>query len=86
MSRTQAKGSYRRRNLSKSSIKPEMIYERLQERGVELRGGGLDEAPQVYRALEDVLRKHEKTIKVTHYLMPMGVAMDGPEYFKPTPV
>lgn len=83
MSRTQAKGDYRGRDLSKASVKPEMIYERLQEKGVELRGGGLDEAPQVYRQLEDVLEYHKNTINVTHYLMPIGVVMDGPEQFKP---
>jgi tRNA-splicing ligase RtcB len=86
MSRTQAKGGYRNRDLSKSSVKPQMIYERLQEKGVELRGGGLDEAPQVYRKLEDVLEFHKDTINVTHYLMPIGVVMDGTEQFKPDPL
>ena len=83
MSRTQAKGDYRGRDLSKSAIKPHMIYDRLQEHGVELRGGGLDEAPQVYRQLEDVLESHKDTIKIIHRLHPLGVVMDGPEQFKP---
>jgi tRNA-splicing ligase RtcB len=81
MSRTQAKGDYRGRNLSKSAIKPTMIYDRLQEKGVELRGGGLDEAPQVYRQLKDVLNYHQNTINIQHYLHPIGVVMDGPEQF-----
>lgn len=83
MSRTQAKGDYRGRDLSKSSVKPHMIYERLQQKGVELRGGGLDEAPQVYRSLGEVLDSHKDTVKVTHYLEPLGVVMDGPERFTP---
>jgi len=83
MSRTQAKGDYRGRDLSKSAIKPDMIYDRLQEQGVELRGGGLDEAPQVYRQLRDVLNYHRNTINIHHYLNPIGVVMDGPEQFKP---
>ncbi|PAU94702.1 RNA-splicing ligase RtcB [Aliifodinibius salipaludis] len=83
MSRTQAKGDYRGRNLSKSAIKPNMIYDRLQEQGVELRGGGLDEAPQVYRQLNDVLNYHQDTINIHHYLNPIGVVMDGPEQFIP---
>jgi len=83
MSRTQAKGDYRGRDLSKSAIKPDMIYDRLQEKGVELRGGGLDEAPQVYRQLKDVLNYHQDTINIDHYLYPIGVVMDGPEQFKP---
>ncbi len=83
MSRTEAKGNYRGRDLSQSAIKPNMIYNRLQEMGVELRGGGLDEAPQVYRQLKDVLESHEDTIRVVHTLHPLGVVMDGPEKFKP---
>ena len=83
MSRTQAKGDYRGRNLSQSAIKPNMIYDRLQKQGVELRGGGLDEAPQVYRQLKDVLHYHQDTINIQHYLNPIGVVMDGPEQFKP---
>lgn len=83
MSRTQAKGNYRGRDLSKSAIKPDMIYNRLQELGVELRGGGLDEAPQVYRQLKNVIKNHEDTIQIVHHLHPLGVVMDGPEYFNP---
>lgn len=83
MSRTQAKGNYRGRDLSQSAIKPDMIYDRLQKMGVELRGGGLDEAPQVYRQLKDVLQSHEETVRIVHRLHPLGVVMDGPEYFKP---
>lgn len=60
-----------------------MIYNRLQELGVELRGGGLDEAPQVYRELKDVLKNHNNTIRIVHHLHPLGVVMDGPEYFNP---
>jgi tRNA-splicing ligase RtcB len=84
MSRTQAKGNYRGRDLTQSAIKPDMIYDRLQKQGVELRGGGLDEAPQVYRQLKDVLHYHQDTITIQHYLNPIGVVMDGPEQFKPS--
>ena len=86
MSRTQAKGDYRGRDLSKSAIKPDMIYDRLQKIGVELRGGGLDEAPQVYRQLKDVLEYHQDTIHIHHYLNPIGVVMDGPEQFVPSTI
>ena len=83
MSRTKAKGNYRGRDLSQSAIKPKMIYNRLQKMGVELRGGGLDEAPQVYRSLEDVLQQHKDTVRIVHTLKPLGVVMDGPEKFSP---
>ena len=46
--------------------------------GVELRGGGLDEAPQAYKRLPDVLRHHSASIRVLHTLRPLGVAMAGP--------
>lgn len=49
----------------------------LAERGVELRGGDLDEAPQAYRRLPEVLAAHAGTIRVLHVLRPMGVAMAG---------
>ncbi|MFH5832144.1 RtcB family protein [Halalkalibaculum sp. DA3122] len=83
MSRTQAKGNYRGRDLSSSAIKPQMIYDWLEKKGVELRGGGLDEAPQVYRRLDDVLKEHERTIRILHRLQPLGVVMEGPERFTP---
>lgn len=83
MSRTEAKGYYRGRDLSSSAVKPQMIYDWLQEKGVELRGGGLDEAPHVYRRLQDVLKEHSDTINIQHRLEPLGVVMEGPEQFKP---
>lgn len=84
MSRTQAKGDYRGRDLSKSAVKPQMMYDWLQEQQVELRGGGLDEAPHVYRRLEKVLENHKETINVLHWLKPLGVVMEGPEHFVPS--
>ena len=50
---------------------------RVKALGVELRGGGADEAPQVYKRLTDVLGYHEGTIKIEHRLTPIGVAMAG---------
>jgi tRNA-splicing ligase RtcB len=45
------------------------------EKGVVLRGGDLDEAPQAYRRLPDVLAAHAGTIRTLHTLTPLGVAM-----------
>ena len=47
----------------------------LQARGIELRGGGADEAPGVYRRLEEVLAAHAGSIRIRHTLRPLGVAM-----------
>ncbi len=51
--------------------------------GVELRGAGRDEAPQVYKRLPEVLGAHEGTIKVLHTLTPLGVAMAGKDVHDP---
>src|SRR5437879_8095284 len=51
----------------------------LRKRGIELRGGGADEAPGVYKRLDDVLAAHESSIRIRHTLQPLGVAMAGDE-------
>jgi tRNA-splicing ligase RtcB (3'-phosphate/5'-hydroxy nucleic acid ligase) len=55
----------------------------LQEKGVLLRGGDVDESPMVYRRLPEVLREHEGTIRILHRLRPFAVAMAGPGEFDP---
>ena len=81
MSRTEAAGKYKgwgkkRRKVKDGAIEWPMVHEWLAARGgVELRGGGLDEAPQAYKRLEDVLAAHEGTIDILHTLTPIGVAM-----------
>lgn len=56
---------------------------RLQAQGVELRGGGADEAPEVYKRLPEVLAFHGDTIEVLHTLRPIGVAMAGNDVVDP---
>jgi tRNA-splicing ligase RtcB len=51
--------------------------EQLKSQGVELRGGGADEAPGAYKRLPEVLAHHGDTIKILHTLRPIGVAMAG---------
>ena len=55
----------------------------LAARGIELRGGGADEAPDVYKDLDAVLAAQGDTIVVRHRLEPLGVAMAGPEVKDP---
>lgn len=55
----------------------------LQEKGVHLRGGDRDEAPQAYRRLPEVLQSHEGTIRVLQTLRPIGVAMAGRDVVDP---
>jgi tRNA-splicing ligase RtcB len=47
----------------------------LQKRGIELRGGGADEAPGVYRPLDDVLAVHHDQIEVVHRFRPLVAVM-----------
>src|SRR5689334_6421854 len=55
----------------------------LHDRRVVLRGGDLDEAPQAYRRLPDVLKAHAGTIRIRHTLRPLGVAMAGRDIVDP---
>ncbi len=55
----------------------------IKKAGVELRGGGLDESPYAYKRIEEVLKAHEKTIRICHTLMPIGVAMASEKEFDP---
>ena len=51
------------------------MTEWLDSRGVVLRGGDVDEAPQAYRRLPDVLAAQGATIRVLHTLRPLIVCM-----------
>lgn len=55
----------------------------LSEKGVTLIGGDLDEAPQAYRRLPDVLAAHDGTIEIVETLRPFGVIMAGENEFDP---
>lgn len=79
MSRTKAAGrmNWRSRKRTGGAISAEMMEQAVNDYGVELRGGGTDESPFVYRKLQEVLDAHEGTIEVVHVLKPIGVAMAG---------
>ena len=80
MSRTAAAGKRNRKTgqiLSKGAVSPEMMKRWVKEKGVKLRGGGLDESPHVYRRLPDVLAAQGGTIEVLHTLRPLIVVMAG---------
>ena len=86
MSRTQAAGKRNRRTgqvLSPGRVTPEMMKSWIEEKGVILRGGGLDESPHVYRRLDSVLGAQEGTVEVLHRLRPLVVVMAGADEFDP---
>jgi tRNA-splicing ligase RtcB len=53
------------------------VEAQLRDQGIVLVGGGADEAPEVYKRLPEVLAAHAGSIRVTHRLRPLGVAMAG---------
>ncbi|HEY0023589.1 MAG TPA: RtcB family protein [Longimicrobium sp.] len=80
MSRTAAAGKVHRKTgrvISPGRISREMMGDWIARKGVILRGGGLDEAPQAYRRLEKVLQSQGPTIVVEHVLQPLIVVMAG---------
>ncbi len=86
MSRTQAAGKRNRKTgavISPGRVTPEMMQGWMREKGVILRGGGLDESPHVYRRLPDVLVAQEGTVEVLHTLTPLVVVMAGADEFDP---
>jgi tRNA-splicing ligase RtcB len=64
-------------------VKPEMMAGWLERANVTLRGGGLDESPDCYKRLPDVLAAHAGSVRVLHTLQPLGVAMAGANEFDP---
>lgn len=81
MSRSEARGKLDRRTgrvLRPPRVDPEQMRAWLARKGVLLLGGDLDEAPQAYRRLPDVLAEHAGTVEIEHVLRPFGVVMAGP--------
>lgn len=86
MSRTEAIGKVDKKTgevKRAGKVSPEMMQKWIAEKGVILRGGGLDESPHAYRRLPEVLSAQGGTIKVIHTLRPIVVAMAGANEFDP---
>ena len=89
MSRTQAAGKTKGWGRKKRIVAPGLISQEMltkwvvDEKQVILRGGGLDEAPQAYRRLPEVLKAQGETIEVLYRLRPIVVVMAGADEFDP---
>ena len=87
MSRTAAKGRFERvgkkRIRRPGLVRHDEMMKWMADRKIVLRGGDVDEAPQVYRRLKDVLHAHSGTIRILHTLHPLGVAMAGRDIVDP---
>jgi tRNA-splicing ligase RtcB len=87
MSRTQAKGRFEKVNGKRirreGLVRHDDMQRWVRDKGVVLRGGDVDEAPQAYRRLPEVLAAHAGTIRILHTLRPLGVAMAGKDIVDP---
>jgi tRNA-splicing ligase RtcB len=87
MSRTAAKGKFvkvgGKRIRKEGLVRHDEMMKWIAEKNVVLRGGDLDEAPQAYRRLPEVLSAHAGTIRILHTLKPLGVAMAGKDIVDP---
>jgi tRNA-splicing ligase RtcB len=78
MGRMEAKGKIHRKTgrvIREGKVSQEMMDAWIQEKGVVLRGGGLDESPHVYRRLPDVLKAQGGTVEINETLYPLVVVM-----------
>jgi tRNA-splicing ligase RtcB len=86
MSRTEARGKTNRKTgavIKPGRINHDEMQAWLRGKGVHLAGGDLDEAPQAYRRLPDVLAHHAGTVTIEHTLRPFAVVMAGADVFDP---
>src|SRR6202030_1153860 len=69
MSRNEARGKRNRKTgevITAGRTSPDEMQAWLRARGVMLLGGDLDEAPQAYRRLPEVLACHDGTVRIEH--------------------
>jgi tRNA-splicing ligase RtcB (3'-phosphate/5'-hydroxy nucleic acid ligase) len=65
------------RSAAKNSITNKMVRQELQKAGVELIGGGLDEAPMVYKDIHRVMAGQDELVEVIGEFIPKIVRMCG---------
>lgn len=83
MSRTRAAGGRKGKQRFRGEISQGMMDSWVREKGVILRGGGVDESPHVYRRLPEVLQSQGQTVEIEHTLRPLVVVMAGANEFDP---
>lgn len=87
MSRTEARGRFVKVDGKKirqpGKVRHDEWQDWIRDKGVTVLGSDLDEAPQAYRRLPDVLAAHSGTIEIVHELKPRGVIMAGANEFDP---
>ena len=69
--------------VAKGAVDFDAVKKRMEDKGVILMGAGADEAPEVYKKLEEVLEYHKGTVQILHTLRPLIVCMAGSDEFDP---
>lgn len=88
MSRSEAAGRKKWKKgkvvrITEGKINEDQMRRDMAQMNILLYGGGADEAPEVYRKLDDVLAYHQDSVSVLHRLEPLIVAMAGADEFDP---
>lgn len=65
------------RTAAMNSITHELMKETLEKHGVKLLGGGLDEAPQAYKNIGEVMQSQQDLVDIVGKFTPKIVRMDG---------
>ena len=65
------------RSKARESITKTMQKKYLKERGITLIGGGLDESPQAYKSIENVITAQSDLVEIIGEFKPIIVRMDG---------
>jgi tRNA-splicing ligase RtcB len=69
--------------VGKGEVDFDVVKQKMLDKGIILRGAGPDEAPEVYKNLEEVIKEHKGTVKIHHRLRPLIVCMAGGDEFDP---
>ncbi len=88
MSRTAAKGRFVKDAAGKKQRQPGLVRHDemiawIEKKQVCLRGAGVDEAPQCYKRIEQVLAEHSNSIDIKEVLTPVIVCMAGENEIDP---
>jgi tRNA-splicing ligase RtcB len=65
------------RTVAKQSITNKMVRQELEKYGVDLLGGGLDEAPMAYKDIMKVMHYQDELVEVLGTFVPKIVRMCG---------
>jgi tRNA-splicing ligase RtcB len=69
--------------VGKGEVDFDAVKVKMQDNKIILKGAGPDEAPEVYKKLDEVIKDHDGTVEILHRLTPVIVCMAGSDEFDP---